>query len=571
METDYKTENGKAFDEVIKNIDKLNVPPKWKETIKNGLTKYAKFVDIHPDIKLDFHKFFEEHLYGENGLKFVIDDEELKSLGDAGCFTPSTNTITLKTRNENETTLWDEQTFVHEFTHFIIYNAYKAYFESLPIYYNEALTDTLASQIIGREYSGAYQEIIEFVKILNKLHSPDKTSNDVDCVPFLNGELPEFLNIELDSSTRYALEDFTTRKNEKRYDENRQYIAEFIFNKCPQLCSDPIVLHSCYNKALKEYVFYSQLDKNIIRYKELFPIPPEFSDSYDELSAILLAQKELDIASFNGNLINPKITQAFQLQHTDKENSKKLWIFNVSTDNGPHFYSHIPYKFTDDTLVEKISKQEDKWGNLIYYKYSPDSKTFKISPLDSAQLKVSEIAHTPDELNQYIDNLRQDLVPNDLYVQMAKNIAHRGEIDKDYIRVRLEEINNYIQFCNKNSPSSQCILYCGNTRCKNREEMLSSGNCYKYVTPANLENDSKDLFILASFPGEKYPTILANTNKEKGFINFRMDKILNPPINDPQKKREYLGKVWDMEATYAQKQLLNTTEISPQNKPRAMG
>ena len=165
-----------AFYEAIERIDEIKVDEILREPLLEVLNIWAKYVDEHPNLKLDFNQLFRNYLYNNLTIKLnekvFIDDTEV-----AGAYYSVANEIQVSNIEKMHT-----HTLMHEFTHFVYHNSHK----NLPTWADEMLTESFTINQMGKSF-GSYAKLINLCKLL------DKNLQKIDFEQFLNGEFDSYI------------------------------------------------------------------------------------------------------------------------------------------------------------------------------------------------------------------------------------------------------------------------------------------------------------------------------------------------------------------------------------------
>ncbi len=566
-EKTYQTANAKAFLEAAKNVDSLGVPPEWKDTFVEAMKDFANYFEAHPDITMDVGALFQEKLYGN--LKFKIDEERLAKQHAAGSYNQDENLITLEHKHNSSprAALWDKQVLTHEFIHFLYMNTYPE--PPLPKYANEAFTEILARQISECYFSSSYEDEVDFFKAMDsfqpiKEHDPDEYG--INCVPFLNGEVPKYLkdiglcdleNNKISKLGAILLDLVNNTLNAADNSSNKKFLEEY-FAKKAFLSKDALIglysTYTTYTKNLPQNVFY--LLNNIdIKYADLFPIPDDFRRNFDWYFRMNKYQKLEEVAGkplLNtyeiNNLFEPDVRELLLLFETD---SKPLLLSSLEGFG----YNHEKFvKFNSDNTdlsVETIKK-------------------FKATPM-------------PTNADEYYNEMIKAAQKHKkLYQQVDENFKkwRKEPLTKEMLEIKLAQINLYHQYNEK-------FLLEENDN-KSNELYVCDG---KYTDYGMLYHDFDERKKIDNFeldinlaPGDTNIILLPYTKKygnlnENDIANFTRledgcyslyfdnDFFLTPPSNNEEKNKEYFAELFELERQYIALEKITPTNKKDTNSP----
>ncbi len=206
-----------AFYEAIERIDEIKVDDTLRAPLVDVFEKWAKYIDEHPNVKIDFDKLFKNNLYNNLTIrlenKVFVDGSEV-----GGVYYEGKNEI----RVSNLPNMIPH-ILMHEFTHFVYHNTYK----NLPVWADEMLTEAFTIDRYNFNI-GSYVKLINLFKIL------DKNLEKIDFEQFLNGEFDAYIkhnNLDDINSQLLSLIDKTTQ------DQYNDIMTTIVLEKCSNLLS----------------------------------------------------------------------------------------------------------------------------------------------------------------------------------------------------------------------------------------------------------------------------------------------------------------------------------------------
>lgn len=206
-----------AFNQAIERIDEIKVDDALRASLVDVFEKWAKYIDEHPNVKIDFDKLFKNNLY--NNLTIKLEDKVIVDGSEVGgAYYCGKNEI----RVSNLPNMLSH-ILMHEFTHFVYHNTYK----NLPLWADEMLTEAFTIDRYNINY-GSYIKLIYLFEVL------DKNLEKIDFEQFLNGEFDAYIkqnNLDDINSQLLSLIDKTTQ------DQYNDIMTTIVLGKCSNLLS----------------------------------------------------------------------------------------------------------------------------------------------------------------------------------------------------------------------------------------------------------------------------------------------------------------------------------------------
>ena len=173
----------KAFDDVLKRINEIEMPKEYVPMVTSVFEKISKTFDSMPGLKVNFEKLFSEKLFGSLKIKQInLNEDKLASRGTRGFYDIANNTIYTLSSN-------DESSFCHEVIHFMIRNLYPELYDEIskfgivPMWLDEALTQRLTNLIMNTPRATAYGMLLSLVSFIER-----NIGEQFSLTDFLNGE-----------------------------------------------------------------------------------------------------------------------------------------------------------------------------------------------------------------------------------------------------------------------------------------------------------------------------------------------------------------------------------------------
>ncbi len=555
--------NAAAFLEAAKRGKEFGLPTEYEPVFIEAMKKFATYFEAHPDITMDVEKVFQERLY--NNLKFKVDHDYLKSISASGEYKIKENLIILDSLKEGNTSE-NLHTLVHEFVHFIYMNTYEKQLitnekarRNIPSSMNEAFTELTAAEIVGAQCH-SYEALTSFVKILNETHPVGNSKTKVDCVPFLNGNIPNYFTQFSDfpkGNLLYtqiltvggkvdpmALE-FLMRQRPQY--TTKEQIA--FFSKTPFAEKIPEALF--YNKVPKQY------SKSLQEYSTPdFEIPEEYLKIAKEYVIFMQAYAELEKA-YPKNYNNVKLKKVYSYTYTnywDEEykHDDRVYCFDAGNETFIFHYNNIVDSgLPSYTTIERLShdKHEKTWiGGECYAEYNKNLGFYDLREREKKNNTLIQLTTDKDALYKKLEKALETHIPpfNTIYQNIEKG-EYIISNDEDFIKLKCAEINLF----HKNGREAETPLHDG-------IEVESYQNNYKpTVRPlalSEIKNLKKGEYIRVRNHGTSIEDTIAEfrIDEESGKLKIIVDNK-KFCVSDKRRNKDYLRELYKLEKAYYDK------------------
>ena len=172
-------------------VSEIAMPKEYRTMFLEIMDDFSRYFKRHPEINVDIEKAFEKHLFGEDGLRIIIDEQKLDAEGDAGQFNGVKNILYLK-HLDYENYRWQKEVITHEFTHFLYYSLNGAG-TNIPKWLEEAMTEKIAMDVSRyHDFCSGYYEVMRVVDFINA-HCKDENGKVLTPQAYLNGSIYDVL------------------------------------------------------------------------------------------------------------------------------------------------------------------------------------------------------------------------------------------------------------------------------------------------------------------------------------------------------------------------------------------
>ena len=540
MEQKLNEKNAAAFRAAAKSVDKLGVPEAWKPIFKGAMEKFAVYFDAHPDITMDVEKLFKDKLYDKtNGLKFEKLSRWASLQGALAQYNIDANTIFLMETKEGNTGD-DEHTLIHEFIHFLYCQSYSDV--KLAYFFEEALTESLARQVSGYAYTQSYEAEIEVLKALNRFKPIGKTAETIDCVPYLNGKLANYIK-----NTGLKTEDISPQI---MIHEIEQYIRNHSRKNLKDIVhefSNPI-----YSNAVLTALFNSRDKYNIsdnIRHQIPIKIPEEYMKVGNDYLAYLQAMNELT-ETYPKNYKQFTLQKAYFIPANNDKCETRIFYFNAGEENF-------------------VFKQTINLADYYVYVF----RNTKEKNLDTSELEkiVEGAIELPTDEKTLYDSFNNALSEySDAYFKLVNSLSpgtkeeQASSQDEDYIKLKVAEINLYYNFycddIDKRLPNIEIKSYRSGYKSETRP--LSIEEIKNLKTGEHVE------VFIGLYRAAKFE--ITNGKLKADIYNFPLWRSHRENWT-LEKRDEYLQKLYNLEKAYYDKKESCKTKSSvktQEDKPK---
>jgi len=220
-----------AFYQAIERIDEIKVDDALRAPLIGVFEKWAKYIDEHPNIKIDFDKLFKNYLYNnlviEKVDEIIIDEQDV-----AGVYRTGKNEIQVS----NITNML-EHTLMHEFTHFVYHNTYK----DLPTWADEMMTESFTIDMMGVNM-GSYVKLTNFFNLL------DKNVEKIDFEQFLNGNFADYMKENNLNDINSQLASLLETTTQDQYDD---IMTTLVLKRASNLLSKDLTFQDYITKMME--------------------------------------------------------------------------------------------------------------------------------------------------------------------------------------------------------------------------------------------------------------------------------------------------------------------------------